>query len=179
MFINYDEWGGFFDHVSPVFVPDDRSSSNLDDNFGITGFRIPGVAVSPYAPRGTVSHMTVTHESILKLISYRFGLGYLNTRHRYASNVGLSFDWDNPRFDVPDLPSPTVPLTTPCGVPSDGGASAQGTGSGEGLSIGDPIMVDYFQKLGYDTQPATPDRVFSNPDAAKRALGELWKEVSG
>ena len=40
---------------------------NLDENFGITGFRIPGVAISPYARRGHVSHMTVTHESILKL----------------------------------------------------------------------------------------------------------------
>src|SRR2546430_229677 len=82
MFINYDEWGGFFDHVSPVHVPDDRASSNLEDDFGITGFRIPGVAISPYAPRPPVSHMQVTHESILKLISHRFGLGDLNKRHR-------------------------------------------------------------------------------------------------
>ena len=59
----------------------------------------------PYARRGHVSHMTVTHESILKLLSYRFGLGYLNKRHRYASNIGRSFDWENPDFDVPTLPS--------------------------------------------------------------------------
>ena len=45
----------------------------------------PGAVISPFTGRGGVSHMTVTHESILKLISYRFGLGYLNTRHRYAS----------------------------------------------------------------------------------------------
>jgi phospholipase C len=179
MFINYDEWGGFFDHVSPIFVPDDRSSSNLDDNFGITGFRIPGVAISPYAPRHTVSHMSVTHESILKLISYRFGLGDLNTRHRYASNIGLSFAWDKPDFTAPSLPSPTVPLTAPCGLPSAGSASTSETRSGEGLSIGDPVMLDYFRKLGYDVRPATPDRVFSSSDAAKRALGHLWKEVTG
>src|SRR5215470_9558348 len=106
MFINYDEWGGFFDHVPPRLVPDDRQSSDLQNNFGITGFRIPGVAISPYARRGHVSHMTVTHESILKLVSYKFGLGYLTRRHRYASNIGRSFDWEHPNFDPPSLPQP-------------------------------------------------------------------------
>ena len=110
MFVNYDEWGGFFDHVSPVAVPDDRASNDINENFGITGFRVPGVAISPYARRGYVSHATVTHESILKLISYRFGLGYLNKRHRYASNIGRTFDWENPDFSVPNLPDPAAPL---------------------------------------------------------------------
>jgi phospholipase C len=179
MFINYDEWGGFFDHVSPIFVPDDRASRNLNNNFGITGFRIPGVAISPYARRNHVSHMNVTHESILKLISYRFGLGSLNKRHRYASNVGLSFDWQHPNFNVPDLPRPTVPAATPCSTQGNRGGSAAATTetaeSQEGLHIGDPIMVEYFKRLGYEVKPATADRVFSNPDAAKRALGELWQ----
>ena len=39
----------------------------------MTGFRIPGVCVSPFSRQGGVNHMQVTHESILKLISYRFG----------------------------------------------------------------------------------------------------------
>ncbi len=94
MFIDYDEWGGFFDHVKPRFVPDDRRDlTNIDEDWGFTGFRIPGVAISPFTRGGGVSHMTVTHESILKLISYRFGLGHLNKRHRYASNIGRSFDF--------------------------------------------------------------------------------------
>src|SRR5262249_54943775 len=114
MFINYDEWGGFFDHVPPRFVPDDRQSSDFNETFGVTGYRIPGVAISPYARRGYVSHMTVTHESILKLVAYKFGLGYLTKRHRYASNIGRSFDWEHPNFDPPSLPDPAVPVTTPC-----------------------------------------------------------------
>ena len=49
MFINYDEWGGFFDHVPPRHVPDDRANrENLDEDWSLTGFRIPAVAVSPY-----------------------------------------------------------------------------------------------------------------------------------
>ena len=52
----YDEWGGFFDHVAPPKVPDDRESANLDEDFGQTGFRTPAVAISPYARRGSVEH---------------------------------------------------------------------------------------------------------------------------
>ena len=157
MFINYDEWGGFFDHVSPVMVPDDLQSSDLEENFGITGFRIPGVAISPYAPRGQVSHMTVTHESILKLVSYRFGLGYLNKRHRYASNIGRSFDWQNPNFDVPDLPLVLPPITTPCDVQGTVPAAP----ATDGLSIGSPEVRDYLDAIGYPTGPAKLDEIFS------------------
>ena len=47
LFIVYDEWGGFFDHVRPPRVPDIRSSADLNKDFGQMGFRIPAVAVSP------------------------------------------------------------------------------------------------------------------------------------
>ena len=173
MFINYDEWGGFFDHVSPVFVPDDRQSSNLDESFGITGFRVPGVAISPYARRGYVSHMTVTHESILKLLSYRFGLGYLNKRHRYASNIGRSFDWQNPNFDVPDLPLPLPPVTTPCDLQGTGlDPAAQEAEESEGLHIGSPEMLTYLDALGYPTGPASPQQIFSSPDSTVKRLSD-------
>jgi phospholipase C len=178
MFVNYDEWGGFFDHVSPVLVPDDRQSSNLDQSFGITGFRIPGAAISPYARRGHVNHMTVTHESILKLLSYKFGLGYLTKRHRYASNIGRSFDWEHPNFDVPDLPQPLPPVTTPCHLQilgaEEGGEdrAALAAEKAEGLHIGSPQMLTYLEHFGYPTGPAKPDQVFSRPDATVERLGK-------
>jgi phospholipase C len=178
MFVNYDEWGGFFDHVSPRFVPDDLSSSDLEKNFGVTGFRVPGVAISPYARRGHVSHMTVTHESILKLVSYKFGLGYLTRRHRYASNIGRSFDWEHPRFDPPSLPHPTPPATTSCSMQGFGKASggsdaaAQQSEKGDGLHIGSPEMLEYFDALGYPTGPAKPDQIFSSSDGAVQQLTE-------
>jgi phospholipase C len=177
MFINYDEWGGFFDHVSPRFVPDDRSSSNLEENFGVTGFRVPGVAISPYAKRGNVSHITVTHESILKLVSYRFGLGYLSKRHRYASNIGRSFDWEHPNFNPPTLPNPAPPVTLPCSIPhgSEGGggedSAAREAEEGEGLHIGSPEMLEYFDHFGYPTAPAKPDQIFSSSGSTMQRLG--------
>ena len=107
LFINYDEWGGFFDHVPPPFVPDDRRNRrNIDEDWGLTGFRIPGVCVSPFTRGGRVSHMPVTHESILKLISYRFRLGHLNKRHRYATNIGRTFNWRNPDPNPPSAARP-------------------------------------------------------------------------
>jgi len=171
MFVNYDEWGGFFDHVPPVLVPDDRSSPDLNENFGITGFRIPGIAISPYARRNYVSHQTVTHESILKLVSYRFGLGFLNKRHRYASNIGRSFDWENPNFDVPDLPIVLPPLTFPCHLRSAGlDPAAQRAEENEGLHIGSPEMLEYLDALGYPTDPADPTKIFSSPDSTVQRL---------
>jgi phospholipase C len=174
LFINYDEWGGFFDHVSPRLVPDDRSSPDIEKNFGITGFRIPGVAVSPFSRKGGVSHMTVTHESILKLISYRYGLGYLNMRHRYASNIGHSLDFENPDFDLPQLPDPATPATLPCSVQGREASSEQERAA-EGHRIGDPVVIEYLEAIGYKVEPATPERIFRNPSSVKGEVGELWK----
>jgi phospholipase C len=164
MFINYDEWGGFFDHVSPRFVPDARQSNKLSKTFGVTGFRVPGVAISPYVRRGHVSHATVTHESILKLISYRFGLGFLNKRHRYASQIGRTFDWDNPNFEVPDLPRPVFPPGPVCvgSQPKSPGEKR------EGPAIDSTEFRDYLDRLGVKWQPATPDRIFPDPGRFRR-----------
>jgi phospholipase C len=182
MFVNYDEWGGFFDHVPPRLVPDDRQSSDPNENFGITGLRVPGVAISPYARRGHVNHMTVTHESILKLVSYKFGLGYLNKRHRYASNIGRSFEWEHPNFNPPQLPDPAPPTATPCSGPlSDeagpGGldAAAERSERSEGLHIGSPEMLAYLDALGYPTGPADPSTIFASPDAT---VGRLARQIA-
>ena len=49
MFINYDEWGGFFDHVKPPpRARRPRQPADLANDWSLTGFRIPAVAISPY-----------------------------------------------------------------------------------------------------------------------------------
>ena len=125
MFINYDEWGGFFDHVRPRHVPDDRANlQDLENDWSITGFRVPAVAISPFTrghrKGGRVSHMTCTHESILKLIAYRYRLGFLNKRHRYASNIGRSFDFSKRDFEPPTLPDPAAIAAIPCAAGGSG-----------------------------------------------------------
>jgi phospholipase C len=172
-----------------VFVPDDRQDPDLNENFGVTGFRIPGVAISPFVRRGYVSHQTVTHESILKLLSYRFGLGYLNKRHRYASNIGRSFDWENPNFNVPDLPIVPPPITTPCSLQgvlpgektttSGMDAAAERSEESEGLHIGSPEMLEYFEALGFPHGPAKPEDIFSSPSSTVERLGRQIEELGG
>ena len=63
MFINYDEWGGFFDHVKPRRVPDDRANrKDLENDWSITGFRVPAVAISPYARAGAQGRARQPHD---------------------------------------------------------------------------------------------------------------------
>ena len=42
----------------------------------------------------------------------------------------------------------------------------------EGLHIGSPEMLTYFERLGYPTEPARPDQIFSSPDSTIQRLGE-------
>lgn len=64
--ITYDEHGGFFDHVKPEDVPDDKP------NFRQTGVRVPALIVSPWVERGKISHEVFDHTSIIKTILLRF-----------------------------------------------------------------------------------------------------------
>src|SRR3954465_5914543 len=56
LFIVYDEWGGFFDHVRPPRVPAERNPRALANDYGQMGFRLPASAVSPYPRQGQVEH---------------------------------------------------------------------------------------------------------------------------
>lgn len=115
LFLVYDEWGGFFDHVRPPRVPDARQSANISDDFGQMGFRVPAVAVSPYVRRGHVNHTRFGHESILRMIEYRFGLRPLTVRDARTNNIATSFAWDSkPRFTPPRLPTPRQLISEPC-----------------------------------------------------------------
>ncbi|MGI8727146.1 MAG: alkaline phosphatase family protein, partial [Solirubrobacterales bacterium] len=188
MFINYDEWGGFFDHVPPPRVPDDRANpADLYDDWGFCGFRVPAVAISPFTRGGQVNHMSLTHESILKLISYRFGLGYLTKRHRYAADVGRSFDFATPDLEPPDLPDPVAISGAPCAVQDTGvpfpevivpvtGGSKEAKADPSRARRPEPHHLDgvettgWAERMGYEVQPATFDRIFRNPDSVSKAL---------
>lgn len=126
--LTYDEWGGFFDHVDPIRLPDDRAMRGDDQNdFGQAGFRVPTRIISPFARRNFVDHRTYDHTSILRFIEWRFlgakadGTGgrrdpvYLTERDRHANNIGLTLmaEGADPEFDV----GPVDPGTSPdCGA---------------------------------------------------------------
>jgi phospholipase C len=167
LFVNYDEWGGFFDHVVPPRVPDDRASRDEKEDFGLTGFRVPTVAISPFTRGGRVAHLMSTHESILKLISYRFGLGYLNRRHRYATNIGRSFDWEHPDPVPATLPDPSGILATPCSL---GGSQGGVFPRAKEHDLAQLETTGYLERLGYKAQRGTPENIFRLPNGARQAL---------
>jgi phospholipase C len=61
IFVTWDDWGGFYDHVVPPRV----------DGSGY-GIRVPGLLISPWARPGTVDHQTLSFDAYLKLIEDLF-----------------------------------------------------------------------------------------------------------
>jgi phospholipase C len=169
MFIVYDEWGGFFDHVTPPRVPDDLANVDINQDFGQMGFRTPTVVLSPWTlAGGAVSHLgPLGHESILKLIEYCFGLAPLCMRDANAVNIGESFDWtvDPNTVQVPDLPSPSHIVSKPCSA--GGGDITDPNGSHEG-------DMDALEELAYRFKvpvgEGKPHQIFRAPDSVKKAL---------
>jgi phospholipase C len=61
IFLAWDDWGGFYDHVPPPSV----------DAQGY-GLRVPGLLISPYAKQGYVDHQTLSFDAYLKFIEDDF-----------------------------------------------------------------------------------------------------------
>ena len=167
MFVIYDEWGGFFDHVRPPRVVDERANRDQEEDFAQMGFRIPALAISPWSrARGggfRVDHGLYGHESILKFISYRFGLGYLNKRHRYTRNIGRSFEWKDPDFDRPPLPDAPQVASAPC---SAGGAGVVDSQQAHANDLAG--LEDLAHRFDVPTYDGKTHQIFTSPDSVKR-----------
>jgi phospholipase C len=61
IFLSWDDWGGFYDHVVPPRV----------DQNGY-GLRVPALTISPYAKRGYIDHQTLSSDAYLKFIEDDF-----------------------------------------------------------------------------------------------------------
>jgi phospholipase C len=129
LFIVYDEWGGFFDHVVPPRVPDLRTSRNINEDYGQMGFRIPAVVVSVCAPgsRRSLGLRLRVHPEDDPLP--RYALPPLTPRDLYANNIAAAVDFESPSFTPPSLPSPAHVISSACSgsAPADsGGAGIDG-----------------------------------------------------
>ena len=108
----YDEWGGFYDHVNPPHLPDDRRSADDANDFSQAGFRVPCMIASPRVRPGWVDHHQYDHTSILRFLEWRFlgapatgpGLDsdtwFLTLRDRFARNLGRTFTLDYSNREV-------------------------------------------------------------------------------
>jgi phospholipase C len=94
LFVTWDEWGGFYDHVPPPEV----------DDTGF-GFRVPTLVVSPFAKKGYVDDAEGEFSSPLKFVEDNWGLPYLTERIERTHNFEHVFDFErNPRRDAQPLP---------------------------------------------------------------------------
>lgn len=82
IFLTWDDWGGFFDHVVPPRV--DRNG------FGI---RVPGLLISPYAGEGVIDSQTLSFDAYLKLIEDLFLGGERLPGDRLDSRPTIREDW--------------------------------------------------------------------------------------
>ncbi len=97
IFLAWDDWGGFYDHVAPPKV----------DQYGY-GIRVPSLVISPYAKQGYIDHRTYSFDSWLRLVELRFGVASMTGRDAGADPMLDGFDFaQEPRLPVILLPTTT------------------------------------------------------------------------
>ena len=82
VFIVWDDFGGFFDHLPPPTL----------DQFGL-GSRVPFIIISPYVKPGFISHTRYEFSSVLKFIEERFQLPALTNRDASANDITDAFNF--------------------------------------------------------------------------------------
>ncbi|MFY9718006.1 MAG: alkaline phosphatase family protein [Candidatus Cybelea sp.] len=111
IFLSWDDWGGFYDHVAPPNV----------DYFGY-GLRVPGLIISAYARKGYIDHQTLSHDAYVKFIEDDFlggrrldpkTDGRPDPRESVAESAPQLGDLRND-FDFTQAPRP--PLMLPGGI---------------------------------------------------------------
>jgi phospholipase C len=123
LIINYDEHGGYYDHVPPpaALAPDDvqpvvNPGQHIYDGFKRYGFRVPCIVVSPYAKRDYVSHLVYDHTSVCAFVEHKFNLAAMTLRDANANNMLDFLDLSalsagQPTF--PELPQLALSGSTP------------------------------------------------------------------
>jgi phospholipase C len=195
IFLTWDDWGGFYDHLAPPVVD--------GNGFGI---RLPALVISPYAKRGFIDHQTLSFDAYLRFVEDRFLGGQRldpatdgrpdnrpNVRENAPQLGNLLKDFDFAQEPRPPLELPTAPaaqLATPLVVPKataatgkprppvplvgaapfatsfDGSLSAGVAGIGKWiLDFGDGTSAS-----GFGTPPASLPHTYETPGTYQAVL---------
>jgi phospholipase C len=84
IFISWDDFGGFYDHVPPPHL----------DAIGL-GPRVPLLIVSPFVKSGFIEHQQLEFASVVKFIEEIFGLPFLTSRDAGSNDIFDAFDFIN------------------------------------------------------------------------------------
>ena len=82
IFLAWDDWGGFYDHVSPLQV----------DEFGL-GLRVPRMVIGPYVKENYIDQRTYSSESWLRITEKRFGIAPMTLRDTQAADMLDAFSF--------------------------------------------------------------------------------------
>ncbi len=123
LFINYDEEGGFFDHMVPPTPPANASlgastvktthelyagdASHPAGPYGL-GMRVPMLVISPWSKGGWVNSQVFDHTSVIRFLEARFGVTETNItpwRRAVTGDLTSAFNFTTPNAKVPALPS--------------------------------------------------------------------------
>jgi len=83
VFVTWDDFGGFYDHVPPQQI----------DGYGL-GFRVPLLIISPYAKKGYIDHTLYEFSSMLRFAEDVLGLAQMTERDRKANDLMGAFDFN-------------------------------------------------------------------------------------
>jgi phospholipase C len=81
----YDDWGGWYDHVTPP---------QIDANG--YGLRVPGILVSAYARKGYIDHTQLDFTSVIKFIEVNWTVPSLGARDDQVNTFLEAFDFSKP-----------------------------------------------------------------------------------
>ena len=94
LILNYDEHGGYYDHVAPpaALAPDAvppivEPGQKTYDGFERLGFRVPAVVISPYSRPDWVTHTVYDHASVLAMIESKWNLPAMTWRDANANDL--------------------------------------------------------------------------------------------
>jgi len=103
VFLTWDDFGGFYDHVPPPGI----------DQYGF-GPRVPMIIISPFAKPGYISHTQYSFESVAKFIEERYAMPPLTDRDANANDMLDSFNFfqkPNPPLILPTRACPLLSTT--------------------------------------------------------------------
>jgi phospholipase C len=107
--LTYDENDGFFDHIPPP-VPPSGTPAEFVAGLPIgLGVRVPTIVISPWTRGGHVCSQVFDFTSILRFLENWTGVPEPNIsawRRKVCGDLTLAFDFANPDFSYPALPTP-------------------------------------------------------------------------
>jgi phospholipase C len=102
IFVTWDDWGGWYDHVAPQVINDGVSWGSGY----VYGFRVPLLVISPYAKPSYISHVKHDFGSILKFIEEDFGLPSLGYADAPADDLSDCFNYNQTPLPFQTIAAP-------------------------------------------------------------------------